>query len=57
MSPGDHMWIGGTKAADIVTYTVNSGSILDSSTALTWANGVSISIPSTSSVDVLTKIR
>ena len=56
MSPGDHMWIGGTKAADIVTYTVNSGSILDSSTALTWANGVSISIPSTSSVDVLTKI-
>jgi hypothetical protein len=56
MSPGDHMWIGGTKAADIVTYTVNSGSILDSSTALTWADGVSISIPSTSSVDVLTKI-
>ncbi len=56
MSPGDHMWIGGTKAADIVTYTVNSGSILDSSAALTWANGVSISIPSTSSVDVLTKI-
>ena len=56
MSPGDHMWIGGTKAADVVTYTVNSGSILDSSTALTWTNGVSISIPSTSSVDVLTKI-
>jgi len=56
MSPGDHMWIGGTKAADIVTYTVNSGSILDSSTALTWANGVSISIPSSSSVDVLTSV-
>ena len=56
MSAGDHMWIGGTKDSDIVTYTVNSGSILDGSTALTWDNGVSISIPSSSSVDVLSTI-
>ena len=53
MPAGEHSWIGGTP--NPVLYTVSGGQLTDPDTSnpVTWANGVSVTIPSTGSVDVL----
>lgn len=58
MAKGSWTWVGGIKSSDAVTYSVSSGQLLDSSTALTWKADAetSYTVPSSGSLNVADKI-